>query len=100
MSKRIEVEGLSPRDAGRLNKALDTVYHIDGSVQTLREWLEGLPTVRKTEGDASADFNRRHFNSLGSTAEQEAYEARLKSRKKFYVNDIEVPKMVYNAVRP
>lgn len=97
---RIDISNLSPRDTGRLNKSLDVVYHIGGEVQSLRRWLEGLSEVRKAEGDASSDFNRRHFNRLGSTSEQAAYEARLKTRRKFYINDIEVPKMVYEAVRP
>lgn len=94
---RINLSRLSPRDAGRVNKALDMVYNFFGETKTMRAWLEALPEVRKTESQGGI-FNRHHFNRLGSEAEQRAYEERLRTKRRYYINDVEVPKMIYDVV--
>lgn len=45
------------------------------------------------------DYSRRHFNRLASHKEQDAYIARLKAKRYFYVNGWVVPKLVYDAIR-
>ncbi len=45
------------------------------------------------------DYSRTHFNRLGSYAEQDAYIARLKAKRYFYVNGWGVPKSVYDAIK-
>ncbi|WP_244541419.1 hypothetical protein [Rhizobium tibeticum] len=45
------------------------------------------------------DYSRTHFNRLGSYAEQDAYIARLKAKRHFYLNGWVVPKLVYDAIK-
>lgn len=93
---------LSPMQAGRLHAALDRQYRFDGVIKTLRAHLEELAMVgplNLTKGDGMIDYSRTHFNRLGSNAEQDAYIARLKAKRYFYVNGWVVPKIVYDAIR-
>ncbi len=80
---------------GRLNKALDTQYSFSDGVCTLRQKLESLHPIVKEETDGMVNWNRRHFNR---TSDQKGYEARLKAKRIYYINDINVPKIVYDAV--
>lgn len=87
---------------GRLKVALDRPYRFDGVVKTLRAHLEELAAsgpLDLTEGDGMIDYSRTHFNRLGSFQEQDAYIARLKAKRYFYVNGWVVPKLVFDAIR-
>ncbi len=92
---KLNTSSLSPMTLGRLNKALDTQYSFSDGVCTLRQKLESLHPIVKEETDGMVTWNRRHFNR---TSDQEGYEARLKAKRIYYINDINVPKIVYDAV--
>ncbi|WP_246726203.1 hypothetical protein [Rhizobium lusitanum] len=93
---------LSPMQSGRLQTALDRQYRFDGVVKTLRSHIEELAAAGKlefSEGDGMIDYSRTHFNRLGSYAEQDAYIARLRAKRYFYLNGWVVPKLVYDAIK-
>lgn len=90
-------EGLTPMQLGRLNKALDKPMRFDGVVMTLRQKLLALPVVTKGTSDGMIRYNRRHFNRLDYRGQAE-YIAKLKAQRIYYLNDWEVPKVVYDAV--
>lgn len=93
---------LSPMQSGRLKAALDKKYRYDGVVRTLRSHIEALAAagpLELTEGDGMIDYSRTHFNRLASCREQDAYIARLKAKRYFYVNGWVVAKLVYDAIR-
>jgi len=95
-------EALSPMQSGRLNAALDREYQLDGVVKSLRSHLEELAAagpLELTEGDGMIDYSRTRFNRLASYKVQDAYIARLKAKRYFYVNGWVVPKLVYDAIR-
>jgi len=97
-----QTESLTPMQSGRLKVALDRPYRFDGVVKTLRGHLEELAAsgpLDLTEGDGMIDYSRTHFNRLGSFKEQDAYIARLKAKRYFYVNGWVVPKLVFDAIR-
>lgn len=97
-----EIEALSPMQQGRLNAALDRQYRFDGVVKSLRSHIEVLAAagpLEMTEGDGTIDYSRRHFNRLASYKDQDAYIARLKAKRYFYVNGWVVPKLVFDAIR-
>jgi hypothetical protein len=94
-------EALSPLQQGRLDATLDRQYRFDGFVKSLRSHIELLAAAGPldlTEGDGMI-YSRRHFNRLASHNAQDAYIARLKARRYFYVNGWVVPKLVYDAIR-
>lgn len=98
----VTTDGLSPMQSGRLKAALDKEYRYDGFVKTLRSHIEALAAagpLELTEGDGMIDYSRTHFNRLASYREQDAYIARLKAKRYFYVNGWVVPKLVYDAIR-
>ncbi|WP_018237790.1 hypothetical protein [Ensifer sp. BR816] len=95
-------EALSPMQAGRLNAALDRQYRFDGVVRSLRSHIEALAAAGRlelTEGDGMIDYSRARFNRLGSHRGQDAYVARLRAKRYFYVNGWAAPKLVYDAIR-
>lgn len=97
-----ETEALSPLQQGRLNATLDRQYRFDGVIKSLRCHIEVLAAAGPldlTEGDGMIDYSRRHFNRLASHKAQDAYIARLKAKRYFYVNGWVVPKLVYDAIR-
>ena len=96
---QINTSNLSPMALGRLNKALDTLYKFSDGVYSLRQYLVSLPSVSKEETNGMINWNRRHANSLAGSAYDE-YEARLKAKRLYYVNNLLVPKIVYDAVTP
>lgn len=90
---------LTPMQLGRLNAALEKRYRFQSAgVLTLRQYIESLPSIEKSECDGMIGWNRRHFNRLGSTADQRAYEDRLKAKRHYFVNGVEVPKLVHDAI--
>ena len=92
-----KTDSLSPMQSGRLQSALDRQYRFDGVVKTLRSHIEELAAAGQLDG--MIDYSRTHFNRLGSYAEQDAYIARLKAKRCFYVNGWVVPKSVYDAIK-
>ena len=97
-----QTEALSHMQTGRLNAALDRPYRFGGVVKPLRSHIDELAAsgpLDLTEGDGMIDYSRSHFNRLGSCNEQDAYIARLKAKRYFYVNGWAVPKIVYDAIR-
>ena len=94
----IRTDGLSSMAAGRLKKALDKRYRFEDGAATLREWLESQAELVKTEGDGMVRFSRSKYNRMDGR-EQDAYEAALREERHYYVNDVEVPKIVYDAVQ-
>ena len=95
---KFNTDGLSPMQIGRLTACLNKLYSFPDGVWTLRFAIEHMPVIVKRETDGMIDWNRRHYNRLGSNQEQDAYEARLKAKRLYYINDINVPKIVYDAV--
>jgi hypothetical protein len=90
---------LTPMQLGRLNKALDRLYRFsDGTVATLRAKIESFPEIEKTESDGMIKWSRSKFNSLDGRG-QDAYEARLKAERLCWINDMQVPVIVYDATR-
>jgi len=85
-------------ERGRVEKALDKVYRWDDGDYSLRQLIERFPQVSKAESDGMRNFNRARYNRMRSRDEQDAYEARLKARRYYYINGYEVPKIVYDAV--
>ncbi|MEJ6849867.1 hypothetical protein V3589_27100 [Sinorhizobium fredii] len=95
-------DGLSPMQSGRLKAALAKKYRYDGVVRTLQSHIEALAAegpLELTEGNGMIDYSRTHFNRLASHKEQDAYIARLRAKRYFYVNGWVVPKLVYDAIR-
>ena len=81
---------------GRLNKALDMLYSFTDGVWTLRYAIERMQApIVKEETEGIIDWNRRHFNR---TSDPEGYEARLKAKRLYFINNLRVPKIVYDAV--
>jgi hypothetical protein len=96
-----ETEALSPLQQGRLNAALDRQYRFGGVINSLRSHIEVLAAAGPldlTEGDGMIDYSRRRFNRLASHKAQDAYIARRKAKRYFYVNGWVVPKLVYDAI--
>lgn len=97
-----KTDNLSPMHQGRLHAALAKHYRYDGTVRTLRQHIEELAAAGPldlSEGDGMIDYSRTHFNRLPSVREQDAYVARLRTKRYFYVNGWVVPKLVYDAIR-
>lgn len=95
-------DNLSTLQQGRLHAALAKHYRYDGTVKTLRQHIEGLAAAGPldlSEGDGMIDYSRTHFNRLSSVKEQDAYIARLRAKRYFYVNDWVIPKLVYDAIK-
>lgn len=88
---------LSPMQLGRLNAALDKLYRFEDGVRTLRAQLERAPTLEKSEGDGMIDWSRTRFNRMDGR-EQVEYERRLRAKRYYYLNGMQVPKIVHDAV--
>ncbi|MDB5552311.1 MAG: hypothetical protein JWL86_2295 [Rhizobium sp.] len=71
-------------------------------IKSLRSHIEVLAAsgpLELTEWDYMIDYSRRHLNRVASHKAQDAYIARLKAKRYFYVNGWVVPKLVYDAIR-
>lgn len=93
---RLNLDGLSPMQAGRVAVALDKLWRIGGEVMTLRQFVlasEG----RKRITDGACDYNRHTFNRMNN-AEQRAYEARLAARRYYILDDVPIAKIVWDCV--
>ena len=93
---------MSPKtlQAGRLRKELDRLYRFDGEALTLAAWLANQRTngpLDLTTCSGTIGWNRRHFNQLDH-AGQRAYEARLAAKTHYFVNNVEVRKIIFDAL--
>ena len=83
----------------RVNNALDKQYRFsDGKVRSLRDHFAAQRSIKKDETDGMIEYNRRKFNQMGSHKEQDEYMARLKAKRLYFINDIKVPKIVFDAI--
>jgi hypothetical protein len=96
MTTVINTTGLLPMQQARLNKCLDTLYRYRDGIRPLREELLRGSGVKSTM-NGMIDYNRRKFNSLNGK-EQADYEAKLRAKTYYMVDDHIVPKIVYDAV--
>ena len=95
---RINTEGLTPMQLGRLNAVLDKLWNHNGTVKTMRQIIDGKPPeAEKSSSDGMINWKRRHFNSLDYRG-QEAYEARLRAKRYFYFGETQIPKVVFDAI--
>lgn len=93
---------LTPMQRGRLKAALDKQYRYNSVVKSLRDHIEtlaGESFLELSESDGMIDYSRTHFNRLSSQKDQDAYIARLKVKRYFYVNGWVIPKLVHDAIR-
>ena len=97
---RFNTSHLSPLELGRLQVQLEKLYSFTDGVFTLRHAIERLPAVDKQVRDGMMNYSRRYFNSLGSNEAQDKYVANLQAKRLYFVNGIQVPKCVYDAVTP
>ena len=95
----LKTDNLTAMQLGRLTAQLEKQYRFsDGSVQSLRAYLESNAPLVKETGDGMIDWNRRRFNRMDGRQQAE-YEARLKAKRYYYLNGLQVPKIVYDAVQ-
>lgn len=93
----IRLKKMSAMQAGRVNKCLDTTYRFDDGTRTLRQQIERAGVVEKRETDGMIDFNRRAWNRMDGD-DQRQYEARLRDKRYYWVNNVKVQKVVYDAL--
>lgn len=88
----------NPMLAGRINKVLDKRYSFDDGIRTLRQEIErsGYAVKREISGESYC-FNRTAYNRMDGY-EQDRYMAKLREKRVYFINDVEVPKLVYDAV--
>lgn len=93
----LNTEKLTPMQLARLNAALDKPYRFPDGIKTMRAFLASQQAIAKSTTDGMIDFNRRHFNRLDHKG-QAAYEARLKAKRYYFANDIQIPKILYDTL--
>lgn len=79
----------------RLLAALNKQYNYRGAVMTMRHIIEQTQPMVASITDGMIDYSRNKFNNMYQR-EQDAYMARLKARRLYFVNDVKVPKLVYD----
>jgi hypothetical protein len=98
---RGETMSLIAANDARLQAALEKRWRWpDGAIRTTAEqiaiWRAAGP-IEKSEGDGMIDWSRRTFNRMDGN-QQAAYEARLKAKRYYYLNNTTVPKIIYDSV--
>lgn len=81
--------------AARLEKVLDGLIRVDGVVSTRKAFIERQPALVASVSDGKIDYSRRKFNSM-NYQEQRAYEARLSAKRYYWINNIMMPKIVFD----
>ena len=87
-------------NAARLQSCLAKRYSFSGQVLTLGEWLHtqhALGPVEKSEGDGMIGWSRTRFNRMDGR-QQDDYEASLRAKHYYYLNSVQVPKIVFDIV--
>lgn len=82
----------------RLERELDKSVRINDTVTTWRKWIDAQTELSCKESDGMCDWSRTRFNRLDGDG-QAAYEKRLKSKAYYWVNNVQVPKMIYDFVK-
>jgi hypothetical protein len=99
------IDALSPKDRGRVKKALDKKYNFpDVGTMSLGEYIDG-GNISKVEAKEvpKVAFNRAKYNRMDGK-QQEEYEKKMKEKKTEYRafkkdgSFIEIPKMVYESI--
>ena len=101
----LKTETLTPMQLGRLNAALDQQFRwSDGAIYSLRAKIEKLVATGeafKNESDRMIDWNRTRFNRMDGR-QQEAYEARLKAGRYYWIGQGDlswrIPKIVFDVL--
>lgn len=97
-----KIEGLKPIAAARVVAQLDKLTRRNGVVRTLRAHIEldaAAGPLELKESDGMIDYSRTKFNRCMSQRESDAYIARLKAKTYFWVNDWQVPKVVFDVLK-
>lgn len=82
----------------KLSAALSKLYMHNGRAMTLQAILEQTVPMVAEETDGMIDYSRTRFNRMDHR-EQDAYMDSLKAKRLFFVNNIKVPKIVYEWAR-
>lgn len=86
------------RDKGRTKEILDRLVNWRGRVMRWRDVIAALPDMpEKQVTTGLIDYDRRRFNSLDHEG-QRGYMRRLGERRHYFVEGIEVPKSIFDAV--
>lgn len=96
---KLVLKDMSPVQAGRVNVQLDKLYRLHcGAIVSLRDRLEALESlVFDTCNAVNLEYNRTTFNRLDHAGQKE-YMRRLEAKKLYFISDIKVPKIVYDAL--
>lgn len=86
---------IKPAQDARLLAALNKLYNYRGATMTMRQIIEQTIPMVASMSDGMIDYSRRKFNNMYQR-EQDAYIASLKARRHYWVNDVKVPKLVYD----
>jgi hypothetical protein len=78
----------------RINQTLDKKINFNGEIKTWREFVTSQ-NIELSDGDGMIDWNRTKFNRM-NYKEQKEYEDKLKSKKYYYVNGYQCPKIVWD----
>lgn len=74
---------------------LSKLVRMPEGVISWKDWVDAQASITLDEGDGMIDYSRTHFNRLPGHREQEAYKARLRAKRYYYVNNYQTPKAVY-----
>lgn len=86
------------KDKGRTKKALDQLVNWRGRTMRWRDVIAALPDMpEKVIANGLMDYNRHKFNARDHEG-QAAYMRRLKERRHYFVEGIEVSKTIFDAV--
>jgi pantothenate kinase-related protein Tda10 len=85
---------LTSANQARLTAALAKQVRFEGKITSLRELIEKTQPMVTHISDGMMNYSRSRFNNMYQR-EQDAYLKRLKEKRLFFVNDIEVPKIVH-----
>ena len=107
MAALFDLSSLSPMAKARTEAALAKRFRYPDGVRTLGENLQRLfergELVAKQETDAMIEWNRTRFNRMNGR-EQADYEARLKAKRLYWLQDRDgcghaVPKLVFDVAQ-
>ena len=79
----------------RAEKVLSSLVRTPNGVMTWREFIDTATSLDLQVSDAMIDWNRLTFNRM-THREQADYEARLRAKTYYWVNNVKVPKIVFD----
>lgn len=107
MADLFDLSGLSPMAKARTEAALAKRFRYSDGIRTLGEDLQQRfdrgELVAKQETDSMIEWSRTRFNRMNGR-EQAEYEARLKSKRLYWLQDRDgfghaVPKLVFDVAQ-